>query len=100
MKRGGQRCGEMRVTGLMQTERVCSGRALCRGARDAADRCGGRTPYPGKQSRERVTEQCRQQSGKGAEVRAGKQPNLSFQCDIAAKGPHRSSGWMKGGAAD
>lgn len=41
-----------------------------------------------------------EQSGKGAEVRAGKQPNLSFQCDIAAKGPHRSSGWMKGGAAD
>lgn len=25
MKRWGQRCGEIRVTGLMQTERVCSG---------------------------------------------------------------------------
>lgn len=62
MKRGGQRRGEMRVTGLMQTECVCSGRALCRGARGAADRCGGRTPYPGKQSRERVTEQCQQSS--------------------------------------
>lgn len=49
-------------------------------------------PCPRKQSRE---------SGMGAEVRTDKQPDLSvsgsviLQCNIAAKGPHRGSGWMK-----
>lgn len=74
MKRWGEWCGEIQVTGL-------------------------RLPVQPSGAKGEVLSR---ELGKDAEVRVDNQPYLSviLQCDTAAKRPCRSSRWMKRGAAD